>query len=71
MKRRRQGLLTAGKEVCSGVLERLEGLIDLEGLTEGLGALWSDAVAPETASERHMQPSAAADSKERGVWRRT
>ena len=54
-----------------GVLERLEGLIDLEGLTEGLGAPWTDAAVPETASERHMQPSAAADGRERGVRRRT
>ena len=48
--------------MCGGVLERLEGLIDGEGLTKGLGALWTDAVVPKTASERHMQPSAAADT---------
>ena len=42
-------LLTLGKEVCGGILERLEGLINGEGLAEGFGTLSPNAVALETA----------------------
>ena len=59
-----QRLLTAWKRVCGGVLERLEGLVLLEGLSKRLCTIWADVVAPQTANKVKTQLSAAADSRE-------
>ena len=37
-------------------------LVDLEGIAEGLGALWTNVVALETASGSQIAASAAADT---------
>jgi len=62
--------LTAEKRVCGGALEVLEGRVRLESLREVLGALRTDVVAVQTASEGAFRVSAP-DSREAGVWRRT
>ena len=69
--RKCQRLLTVENRACGGVPERLEGRVRLEGLGEVLGALRTDAVVPESASEGAFRVSAAADSGESRVWRRT
>ena len=66
-----QRLLTAEKRVCGGALELLQGRVRLERLGEVLGALRTDAVVEQTASEGAFRVSAAIDSREKGVWRRT
>ena len=58
-----QRLLTVGFKACGGVLEVLEGRVRLEGLSESLRALGTDAVAEEAASEGAFRVSAAADSR--------
>ena len=66
-----QRLLTVEKRACGGALELLERRVGLEGLREVLCALSTDVVVPETASDGEIRVSAAADSRETGVWRRT
>ena len=66
-----QWLLTVGNEDTGGVLEVFERRIRLEGAGQRLCTLWTDAVVPETANEGRIGVSAAADSRDRGVWRRT
>ena len=48
---KRQGVLTVGKRVRGDVLERSEGGVGLQRLRDVLGALSTDAVDLETASE--------------------
>ena len=80
-----QRLLTVANRACGGALERLERRVRLESVGEVLGAVWTELVVTESASEaskgagrmraREYGPgsevSAAADSREKGVWRRT
>ena len=54
-----------------GVLERCEGLVLLESASEVLGGLGVEVVARETVNEARSDVSAAADSRNRGVRRRT
>ncbi len=62
--------MTVEKRACGGALELLERQVRLEGLRDVLGAVRTDAVAPETASEGEIRVSAAIDSREKGVrWR--
>ena len=70
-KSRCQRLLTVEKRACGGALELLERRVGLEGLREVLCALSTDAVVPETASDGEIRVSAAPDSRESGVRRRT
>ena len=63
-----QWLLTGGKLASGGVLEIFERRVGLEGLSERLCALWTDTVAQETANERQIGVSAAADSRNTGNW---
>ena len=58
----RQGVLTVGKRACGNVQQRPQGGVGLERLGDVLGALRTDAVAIETASESREEPSGAADS---------
>ena len=46
-----QWLLTAENRVCGGAPELLERRVRLEALREVLGALRTEVVGPETASE--------------------
>ena len=57
-----QRLLTVLNRACGGALERLERRVRLEGLGEVLGGLCIEAVARQTANERQIAVSAAADS---------
>ena len=57
-----QWLLTGGKLASGGVLEIFERRVGLEGLSERLCALRTDAVIPETASDGEIRVSAAADT---------
>ena len=66
-----QRLLTEEKRACGGALELLEGRVGLERLGEVLGALRTETVVLETASDGKIRVSAAHDSGESGVWRRT
>ena len=63
--------MTVEKWACGGALERLEGRVRLESLGEVLGSLRIELVVLETASEGAIRVSAAIDSREKGVWRRT
>ena len=54
-----------------GVLERGEGLVRLETLGEVLRALSAEGVVEEAANEGQIGVSGAADSRIRGVRRRT
>ena len=49
--------------MCGDVLERGEGGVGLECLRDVLGALITDAVAPQTASESQKDTSGGADSR--------
>ena len=60
-----QRLLTVGKWACGGAQELLEGRVRLEGIGEVLGALRTDFVVVETASEGAFRVSAAIDSGNR------
>ena len=65
-----QRLLTVEKRACGGALEVLEGRVRLERLREMLGALRTDFVPLETASEGEIRVSATIDGRENGVrWR--
>ena len=66
-----QRLLTVEKTACGGALELLEGLVLLETGGEMLGGLRIESILLETASEGAFRVSAAPDSREKGVWRRT
>ena len=55
--------MTAENRVCGGALERVERRVGLEGLREVLGALRTEVVVEETASESAFRVSAAADSQ--------
>ena len=48
--------------MCGDVLERSEGGVGLECLRDVLGALITDAVAPQTASESQKDTSGGADT---------
>ena len=61
VKIKRQGVLTVGQRVCGNVLERSEGGVGLECLRDVLGALITDAVVPQTASESQKDTSGGAD----------
>ena len=58
-----QRLLTVEKRACGGALEIFERRVGLEGLSERLCALRTDAVIPETASDGEIRVSAAADRR--------
>ena len=65
-----QRLLTFGKRVCDGILERLEGGVGLQRLAERLSTLRTDIVVPEAASKGQIVLSGATGSREKGVrWR--
>ena len=49
--------------MCGDVLERSEGGVGLECLRDVLGALITDAVVPQTASESRKDTSRGADSR--------
>ena len=66
-----QRLLTVGNRACGGALERLERRVRLESLGEVLGTFCTEVVAEKTASEGAFRVSAAADSRNGGMWRRT
>ena len=53
------------------VLERLQGGVGLQRLRNMLGALSTDPVGPDTASESQKDTSGGADTWEKGVRRRT
>ena len=59
------------KKACGNALERLEGRVGLERLGEVLGALRTEVVVHEPASEGEIRVSATIDSGEEGVRRRT
>ena len=63
--------MTVETEAWGGVLERLERGIRLEALREVLGGLSVEIVDLETANESPNGVLAAADSRDRGAWRRT
>ena len=63
--------MTVEKRACGGALERGEGLVLLETGGEMLGGLRIESVLLETASEGAFRVSAALDSREKGVRRRT
>ena len=63
--------MTVEKRACGGALERVESRVCLERLGEVLGALRTDAVSIKSVSEGGFQVSAALDSREKGVRRRT
>ena len=66
-----QRLLTVEKRACGGAQELLERRVRLESLREVFCALRTDVVAVKPASAGKIRVSAAADSREMGVWRRT
>ena len=59
------------KTVCGDVLELLQGGVGLEGVRDVLCRLSIKPVAAQTASESQKETSGGADSRERGVRRRT
>ena len=63
----RQGVLTVGKHVIGGVLERLEGLVLLEALGQMLGGLRVQSVEAEAANKGNIGVSAGADGRETGM----
>jgi hypothetical protein len=68
----RQRLLTLVFGTVGGSIPELrEGLILLEALGERFCTLISDLVRDETANRRAAKVSAAADSRNWGVWWRT
>ena len=66
-----QRLLTVEKRACGGAPERLEGRVRLESLREVFCALLTELVVLEPVSEGEIRVSAAIDSRENGVRRRT
>ena len=66
-----QRLLTVEKRACGGALERGEGLVLLETGGEVLSGLRIELVVLEPASAGEIRVSAALDSREKGVRRRT
>ena len=70
-----QWLLTVGMEACGGVLDGGEGGVHLQEVGDDLCALRLQLVARQTANERQIGVSAAADSGNRhevaylSVWR--
>ena len=60
-----QRLLTVGKWVCGGVLERGEGCVLLETLGKVLGSLRIKLVLAKAANKEITQVSAAADGRTR------
>ena len=66
-----QRLLTEEKRACGGALELLEGRVGFESFGKVLGGVRTELVGPETVSEGDFRVSAAIDSREKGVWRRT
>ena len=60
-----------GKLVGGGVLDARERLVDLEGLSDVLCALRPELIVFETAHTADIEVSAAADSRETGLRRRT
>ena len=67
VKIKRQGALTLGEMVCGDLPEGLQGGVRLQRLGDVLGALSTDAVVPDTASESQKDTSGGADSREKGV----
>ena len=67
VERRRQRVLTVGKHVIGGVLERLEGLVLLEALGQMLGGLRVQSVEAEAANKGNIGVSAGADGREMGM----
>ena len=57
-----QGVLTAGKRVYGGVLERLEGRVRREGLSKRLSAICAEVVVLQTADRRQIALSGGADT---------
>ena len=66
-----QRLLTVGFEVWGGVLERLKGRVCLEHFRQRLCTNLANPIELEAANKRQTKVSAAADSRIRGVGRRT
>ena len=66
-----QRLLTVGKWAGGDALEVLERRVDLEGLSKRFCALWAESVVVETANRAEIGVSAAIDSLESSVRRRT
>ena len=65
-----QGVLTAGKRVYGGVLERLEGRVRREGLSKRLSAICAEVVVLQTADRRQIALSGGANSRGTGgLWR--
>ena len=62
VKIKRQGVLTLGEMVCGDLPELLEGGVALERRRDVLGALITDAVVPDTASESQKDTSGGADT---------
>ena len=71
MGRKCQRLLTVGKWVGGGVLERLERRVLFEAGRKVLGSLGIEVVAAQTANKDGIWVSGAADSRTLGVRRRT
>ena len=57
-------MLTLGEMVCGDLLEGLQGGVRLQRLGDVLGALSTDAVGPDTASESQKDTSGGADGRE-------
>ena len=60
-------MLTVGKHVIGGVLERLEGLVLLEALGQMLGGLRVQSVEAEAANKGNIGVSAGADTLSWGM----
>ena len=70
-KRRRQGALTVGFEVCKSVLDVGEGSVDLEHVSDVLRTLGPELIVVKTANKGATEVSAGADGREKGVRRPT
>ena len=66
-KSKRQGALTVGEMMCGDLPEDLQGGVGLQRLRDVLGALITDAVAPQTASESQKDTSGGIDTWGKGV----
>ena len=64
MKIKRQGVLTLGEIVCGDLQQLLQGGVGLQRLGDVPGALSTDAVVPDTASESQKDTSGGADGRE-------
>ena len=57
--------------MCGGVPERGDRRVRLEEVSHDLRAFRLELVVAETANEGQIGVSGAADSREKGMWRRT